>query len=325
MDVPFPAAFRLDFPARFERMPRMNPSLEIFRSTDGLALPGLLYEPSRGSREAAIFLHGNGDASVFYSARRTNAFGEELTRRGIAFFAVNNRGAHLIKRLGRKTGTRRASVLQGMTYEKIRDCVADIDGAVALLRGRGYQRIHLIGHSTGANKICLYNMKRPKNRLSKYVLLAPGDDVGIYFDALGPRRFARALDRARAEVARGRGNRFAAEGYSPFLISWASLLDTIDPDGDYNVFPFLETMRGLRLSRKPLFRHFRTVRKPTLALYGADDEYSFGEVERCVAILRERSAAPARFDATILPDTDHGFHGKEHEAGRAIAGFLAHR
>ncbi|HEY0787400.1 MAG TPA: hypothetical protein VGE86_02065, partial [Thermoanaerobaculia bacterium] len=57
-----------------------------FRSTDGLALPGLLYEPPRKTTSVALFLHGNGDASVFYSARRTNAFGEEMARRGMAFF-----------------------------------------------------------------------------------------------------------------------------------------------------------------------------------------------------------------------------------------------
>ncbi|HSN68704.1 MAG TPA: hypothetical protein VLV48_05630, partial [Thermoanaerobaculia bacterium] len=129
----------------------MHASLISFRTTDGLALPGLLYEPRRGSTEVALFLHGNGDASVFYSARRTNAFAEEMTRRGIAFFAFNNRGAHLIKRLGRKRAGRGESLLLGMTYEKIRDCVHDIDGAIGFLRGEGYRRFHLIGHSTGAN------------------------------------------------------------------------------------------------------------------------------------------------------------------------------
>ena len=68
-------------------MGAMRLRLLSFRSADGLALPGLLYEPRRPSTEVALFLHGNGDASVFYSARRTNAFAEEMTRRGVAFFA----------------------------------------------------------------------------------------------------------------------------------------------------------------------------------------------------------------------------------------------
>lgn len=301
----------------------MKLRLLSFRATDGVALPGLLYEPSRPTREIALFLHGNGDSSIFYSARRTNAFAEEMTRRGIAFFPFNNRGAHLIRRLGRKRGTRSTSVMQGMTYEKIRDCVHDIDGAIEMLRGEGYRTFHLIGHSTGANKICLYEAKRPKHRIAKVVLLAPGDDVGIYYDSLGATRFSRALERAREAVAAGKGLAFAPAWVSPFLISWQSLLDTIDPDGDYNVFPFLEVMRGLRLSTRPLFRHYRKLARPTLVLYGENDEYCFGDVPQCAAILHTRSAVPARHSTVILPEADHSFHGREREAGAVMAKFLA--
>jgi pimeloyl-ACP methyl ester carboxylesterase len=297
--------------------------LLTFRSTDGLALPGLLYEPARRSTEAALFLHGNGDSSVFYSGTRTNAFGEEMARRGLAFFAFDNRGAHLIKTLGRKTPRRRESLLLGMAYETIRDCVHDIDGALAAVRAAGYRRVHLIGHSTGANKICVYNRRKPRNGISRVVLLAPGDDVGIYYDRLGPRRFANALARAKERTGQGRGAELASRSLSPFPISWASLLDTIDPDGDYNVFPFLEAMRGLQLSQRPLFRDYRRLRKPALVLFGENDEYCFGEVARCAELLRVHSAAPRRSRVHILPEADHCFHGKEREAGRIMAEFLA--
>jgi pimeloyl-ACP methyl ester carboxylesterase len=293
------------------------------RSTDGLALPGLLYEPARATGEVAVYLHGNGDSSIFYSARRTNAFGEEMVRRGIAFFAFNNRGAHLIKRLGRKTTRRRESLMLGMTYEKIRDCVHDIDGALAMLRTEGFRRFHLIGHSTGANKICVYNRRKPRNPIARVVLLAPGDDVGIYYDQLGTRRFASALRTAKQRIRQGRGSELAPPSLSPFPISWASLHDTIDPDGDYNVFPFLEAMRGLSLSSRPLFRDYCRLRKPTLAVFGENDEYCFGAAPRCLQLLAERSAAPRRSRFTILPEADHGFHGKENEAGALMADFLA--
>ena len=303
----------------------MKTRLVTFRSTDGLRLPGLLYEPARPSREAAIFLHGTGDSSVFYSARRTNAFGEELTRRGISWLAFNNRGAHLIKRLNRRRGPRADSVTLGMTYELVKDCVPDIEGAIEFLREEGYRRFHLVGHSTGANKIAIFNRRRPRNRVSRYVLLAPGDDVGIYYATLGERRFHRALETARARVGAGRGLELVPPSISPFPISWMSLLDTIDPDGDYNTFPFLETMRGLALSRKTTFRDFRTIRKPTLALYGAEDEYCFGEVPRCVEILREKAREPRRFETAVIPGADHGFSGEEHRAGAIVARFLSGR
>jgi pimeloyl-ACP methyl ester carboxylesterase len=294
-----------------------------FRSTDGLALPGLLYEPPRRTREVALFLHGNGDASVFYSGRRTNAFAEEMTRRRIAFFPFDNRGAHLVKRLRRKTPRRRESVMGGMTHELIRDCVHDIDGAIAMLRAEGYRRFHLIGHSTGANKICVYNRRKPRNAIARVVLLAPGDDVGLYYHQLGPARFARALSVATERVAAGRGRELASASLSPFPISWASLRDTIDPEGDYNVFPFLDGMRGLKLSRKPLFRDYRRLRKPALALFGQNDEYCFGDVPGCVGLLKAHSASRRSSRFVVMPGADHGFHGSESEAGAVMADFLA--
>ena len=113
-----------------------------FEATDGIPLAGVLYEPKRKSSRAAIFLHGTGGSSVFES-KRTNVLAAELLRAGVAYFPFNNRGAHVMRRMGDELG--------GFSYERIRDCVHDIDGALRELRRRGYRDVTLIGHSTGAN------------------------------------------------------------------------------------------------------------------------------------------------------------------------------
>src|SRR5246127_4690961 len=159
--------------------------LVTFEATDGVTLRGLLYEPERRTRRAAVFLHGTGGASIFDS-RRTNLLAREFLSRGIAWFPFNNRGAHMIRRPGR-----------GASYEVIRDCGYDIDGAARLLRSRGYRELYLVGHSTGANKIAVYNARKPRNPYRRYVLLAGGDDMGMIYAQLGARRFRATLDRAR--------------------------------------------------------------------------------------------------------------------------------
>lgn len=281
-----------------------------FQATDGLSLAGLLYEPARQAQDVVIFLHGNGDSSIFHSAR-TNLIGEELTRRGIAWFPFNNRGAYMVKRLARVRNGRRESIGAGMAYEKIRECTHDIDGAIRFCRAAGFSRVHLVGHSTGANKICVYNYYKPRNRVRSYLLLAGGDDSGLYRERWGERRFDAVIERCRRRIRDRQGKVLVPETLSPFFISWSSLYDTINPDGDYNVFPFLEVLRGRRVSRKPLFRHYRSIRKPTLALYGAEDEYCFGDVAGCVEIL-ERFAPPGnRMSFEIVPGANHGFSGKE--------------
>ncbi|HVE71563.1 MAG TPA: alpha/beta hydrolase [Thermoanaerobaculia bacterium] len=279
-----------------------------FEATDGVSLSGLLYEPRRTSNRVAVFLHGTGGSSVFTS-RRTNILASVFTKAGIAFFPFDNRGAHLVRRLGRELG--------GMAFEKIRDCVADIDGALRELRARGYRDVTLIGHSTGANKVAVYDTIKPRNRVQRYVLLAGGDDTGMYYDQLGSGRYFAALRRAR-ELRRSTD--LVPHTLSSLPMSWRSFHDMANPDGDYNVFPFLEVMRGVRLSRKPRFRHIRAIRKPTLILYGENDEYCYGDVRRCVEILAE--VAGPKTELAIMGGADHGFGGHEEELGRVIVDWM---
>lgn len=275
-----------------------------FEATDGIPLAGVLYEPKRKSGRAAIFLHGTGGSSVFES-KRTNVLAAELLRAGIAYFPFNNRGAHVMRRMGDELG--------GFSYERIRDCVHDIDGALRELRRRGYRDITLIGHSTGANKIAVYDHYKPRNTIKRYVLLGGGDDTGMLYDDLGPRRFRSALAKARAMIQARRGEELAPSSISKLPMSWRSFYDMANPDGDYNVFPLREAMHGIRLSRRPRFRYLRGIRKPALFLYGENDEYCVDSASLTVAALAEALGPKPNIELAILEDADHGFGGKEKE------------
>lgn len=285
-----------------------------FDATDGVELAGLLYEPARATTRAAIFLHGTGGASVFES-RRTNLLANEFTSRGIAWFPFNNRGALLVRQL-RSPRPKRG----GMAHELIRECVFDIDGAAKFLRSRGYRELYIVGHSTGANKIAVYNARKLRNPFRKYVLLAGGDDTGLMYAQLGPRRFRAALERARTMIRDKRGDEIVPASISPMMLSWRSLYDMLNPDGDYNVFPFLESMRRIRLGRRPLFRHIRAIRKPSLYIYGERDEFCFDDVPRCTSILAEQVNEKA--EIVTIADAGHGFTGFEAELGTLIADWL---
>jgi pimeloyl-ACP methyl ester carboxylesterase len=103
-------------------------------------------------------------------------------------------------------------------------------------------------------------------------------------------------------------------------MSWRSLYDMGNPDGDYNIFPFLEALRGVRFSRKPRFRHLRGIRKPALVLYGERDEFCYDDVPSCVAALAE--IAPPKMELAIMKDADHGFSGRESELARLIVNWM---
>lgn len=272
-----------------------------FPATDDVELPGLLYEPRRPTNRVAVFLHGTGGSSVFDS-RRTNRLAREFLSRGIAYFAFNNRGAHVVRRMG-----------MGSAFERIRDCVKDIDGALRELRRRGYRDVTLIGHSTGANKIAVYDHYKPRNTVRRYVLLAGCDDTGLLYEQLGARRFAAALAKARDRIKAKRGDEFVPRSVSPMLLTWRAFYDTANPDGDYNVFPFLEVLRNLRLSRRGRFRYVKAIRKPALFLYGENDEYCFGDVPACARVLADAIGPRPNVEIAIVAGADHGFGGHERE------------
>ena len=291
---------------------RAEPACRLvrFEAADGVALAGLLFEPRRSSKRAVIWLHGGGGSSVF-EKRRTNLLASVFIEQGIAFFPFNNRGAGIVRRVGEHLG--------GSAFERIRDCVPDIDGAIRELWRRGYRDITLAGHSTGANKVAVYDHYKPRNRARRYVLLAGGDDTGLLYAQVGARKFNALLTKAKTMIKARRGDELAPRIPGHTMLSWRALYDIGNPDGDYNVFPFYESMTGTKLSRRP-FRFIRAIRKPSLYIYGDRDEYCFDDVPRCVSILAQHVID--RGEIVVMRDADHGFSGREEDLGVLIANWI---
>lgn len=300
----------------------MRTSLVHFLSTDRLQLPGLLYEPTNKSDRAMIYLHGNGSSSIFYS-EDTNILGRTLTKAGIAFLPFNNRGAHYIKTLKQMNeNNEEERLLYGTSYELIKDCIKDIDGAIAFLQSKGYRTLYIMGESTGANKIVVYNFYKKKNPIKKHLLLSGGDDTGLYYDELGAKKYHLAFEKARAAVAAGHGMKLVPQYIMPEPYSYQSLFDILNPDGDYNTFPFNEYFNNLHLSKKPLFSEYATLNKPTLVIYGSNDEYCYGDVPRCVDALKQHTTHPELVTFKVIDAADHGFSGKEQELANTIISWL---
>ena len=294
-----------------------QPEFIEIKTKDGLVLPGLLYRAKR-TQSAAIYLHGNGSSSVFYDESGNHPLASALSENGISILFFNNRGAHIIKKLKIKRGGIMIRKPYGMAYEKIKECIPDIDGAISFLKKRGYKKFYLIGESTGANKICVYNFYKKNNEINKYVLLCGGDDTGIYYHLLGKSKFWKLLSKSKRKIKARHGEEIIPE-LLPDIFSYIGFYDIANPNGDYNTFPFYEVMRKVKLSSKPLFRHFKSIKKPSLVVYGDQDEYAWGDVPRVVEILKRYQP---KFAYKIIKGADHGFKGREKQLTNIVANWL---
>ena len=289
-----------------------------FDTKDGLTLPGLMYRGEK-DKAAVIYLHGNGSSSIFYSDAKNKIMALALAKKNISTLYFNNRGAHIIKRLNVRHGKETERRRYGMAYEQIKECVADIDGAVSYLKKHGYRKFYLAGASTGANKICVYNYYKPKNDIEKYILLCGGDDTGIYYHMLGKSRFWKLLAEAKRKIKAKRGGDIIKELLPENIFSYSGFFDIANPDGDYNVFPFYEVLRKVKLSSKALFRHFKSIRKPTLVVYGDQDEFVWGDVSKIIELLK---GYQPEFTYRIIKGANHQFQKCETELAQTIGDWL---
>ena len=124
------------------------------------------------------------------------------------------------------------------------------------------------------------------------------------------------------KIKEGKGMHLAPEEWMGFY-SYQSVFDTLNPDGDYNIFPYYESLNNLRISTKELFREFKSINKPTQVLYGESDEYCYGRVREIVEKLKTITPHPDKLTFDILPECDHGFYGKEEVLVKTIAEWLA--
>lgn len=285
--------------------PTLSCQLIQLSTVDGYHLPGLWHA---AGKRAVVFLHGNGSTSVFYKVEKMQAFATTLAAAGWGFLAFNNRGAHYVKKLQRHTDTTEEVYDRlGTAYERIADCVPDINAAVDFLREQGVTNIVLVGESSGANKICVYNHLFPHHDMRGCALVAGGDDTGWYYSQLGDERFWALLAEGKERVAAGAGEDLIVS-LLPQLLSYQSFVDTCDPDGDYNCFPFLEAAGTFALSTQPLFRFFHEITMPTLALYGELDEFSGVPPAQALDLLRKHSGAPHALTTQLISGADHSFH-----------------
>jgi len=306
----------------------MKTSLIHFLSTDKLRLPGLLFEPDEvQTKKVVIYLHGCGSSSVFYSPK-INKLAAAITHLGMAFFPFNNRGAHYAKTLNRITIKNNVEIVEkelfGTSYEKIKDSIFDIDGAILFLRSKGFNTFHIIGESTGANKIVVYDYYSKKSPFASYTLISPGDDTGLYLEKLGKKSFLKIIRQSKDMIEDGHGSDLVPSSVGlDYPFSYQACYDVLNPDGDYNIFPFNDALNNLKLGHKGLFKEFRKMSRPTHVILGSDDEYCYGKAGSCMNLLKKNVDHKEKYYFELIDGADHGFEHHEQKLVQTVSRWIS--
>jgi pimeloyl-ACP methyl ester carboxylesterase len=200
---------------------------------------------------------------------------------------VNSRGHDLI--------ATSAGRIHGSAYERVSDCVADLQAWLALLAERGYQRIGLLGHSLGALK-GIYALSQPEwPAIVRLLAISPPWLSHARF-AAGRKSelFQSTLGEAQDHVAAGRGETLMEVLFPlPYVVTAAGYVDKYGPEERYHVPRLL-----------------KQVTTPTLVTFGTEELGEGGpfaglpeEIERLKA-SREATA-----DVRVLASANHQYLG----------------
>jgi acetyl esterase/lipase len=269
---------------------------------DGVVLDGIVAEPRRSRGAALIWVHGLG--SVFSSGQPLiRELATRLTAAGIGYFKFNNRGHDVVARHGR--------LVAGAAFERFAACVHDIRAVVSLVRRRGYSRIILAGHSTGANKVLHYAARARDRRISAIALLGPVSDVSAEAKRISARELRRRVAAAERIVRRD------PEALVPRHWGFWSArryLSLYRPGGDEDVFPYYRP--GARWTA------LRAVRLPVAAIVGSRDEYLDRPAPELIDAFCRNASRARSFTGAVVRGAGHGFQGRERELADLIVGWM---
>ncbi len=280
---------------------------------DKLIHQGLYYRPARVGPRALLWVHGL--SGTFYgNFNLLEEFAVASEKSGIGFAAFNGRGSGLISGLKKQNKNNSKGydhAVGGAGLEDIRESRFDIDAGINFLADQEYKEIILIGHSTGANKVCLWASTQKDPRVIGVVLAAPMSD-----------RLDKVIDQAKMEknlaymktlVGEGRGDELQI-GLNYFPITPNRFLSLFSPNSVEDVFDYGD--------EHPRMEAFVKIDLPLLLVLSENDEYQDRPIIKIKKVF-DAHAASVNYQSLILPQALHGYQGKEKEFVQTVASWVA--
>ena len=245
--------------------------LTSLRTSDGVRLDGVLYQPPKPTPVGLMLVHGYG--STFYGAY-FRQLGPAAAEQGITTLALNMRDHD-----------------NGPKASDFTDNQTDIATGVAHLRSLGIQKIVLLGQSMGANRVLYYEAAAADPIIAATVLVS---DPGNMFQ-WNVWQFGR--EKAQASVDEALRQRAAGHDRELMLVDLGPLGKALYTPG------YLLSLRGPEARSDP-YQNISKVKNPVLILQGKADKLIEPDIaER----LRKAATDNPKVTVVYVDGADHGF------------------
>jgi pimeloyl-ACP methyl ester carboxylesterase len=280
-------------------------------SEDGFLLEGLHIRPDGQDTppEAGIvWIHGN--AARFYDYPYVS-IGRALAAAGFSVLCANTRGHDISAYLWRAAGgvprpwesPGDMPIGGGSGWDALEEAPRDLAAWVDMARsGLATDSVVLVGHSSGAQRVVLYQAERYDPRVAGLVLASP-DLVGFM-----P---AGQLAEAERMISEGRGLEvLPAQPFAPWYRQSAQ-----------NVAGRSKVLSHMLESAHDEPAIISAVRCPILAFYGTKE----GIGQSMLQTMQARASGAASLDTQLIEGADHIYSGREEQVAHVIAAWIATR
>lgn len=273
---------------------------------------GFLYEPQKKGNTALVWVHGlTGNFYKNYSLH--TALITQCKKHGWAYLSCNTRGHDAlasIRKVDKSTKTGFSRIPGGTGQEIFSDCVLDIQAFVDYVGLLGYSKIIVLGHSTGANKVCYYSGSYPYDARVKGIVLASP----IRDRLTAPPYIGIILLVMKLLVLLGFGKK---------LLFVPSVFFPITPNRLLSLFSRGSTEDVFMYGEKPpaTMNMISQINHPVLVLFGTQDEMA----DRPVELIQKEFDGQNHhvfYKSVCLEGSDHGFDGYEIQAATHIRDFI---
>ena len=232
-----------------------------------------------------------------------HVLGQECLKNNIDFLFAHHQGSFQIMSFPHldEDGTR-SNIIRGAAYENFDDCVYDLDAWIQFVSK--YDKVYLMCHSLGCNKVVHYLQSKTPQNLAKLVLLAPQDNVN--FPNLPIHQ--EMLKEAKENTLNGSADKLLTNKLFGFCVISSKTFFDLMTNIKINNIPYKAAQGDLPA--------LQNIQCPTLAIIGSKED------EKATEYMQKIANALPHGKSAVIPNANHMFKNQEKALADTVISFL---